>query len=294
MNEPIAYGTVAIIIVTVVFSVMGFRRPDFCERYLFSVREVLAEKQFYRLVTSAFLHADVIHLTLNMVCLYLFGRQIEWTLGIGRFLLIYFAAIVGGGLLSLLIHRRHDYRAYGASGGACGLVFSFIILFPGSYLSGFLLPGSLPGWLYAVLYLVGSFLALRQQADGIGHDAHLGGAIIGFWTTAALEPWTARLEWKLFAGISVLAILLFVYLVKNPLFLPLSTLMPLWGAKRNREPSRKSSAVNEERKLNAVLEKISATGMDSLTPEEKSLLTSVSAKYQRRSDSQKPESDLII
>ena len=284
MNESLASCTGAIIILTSVCSIYGFRHPGFRDRYLFSVQEILAEKQFDRLFTSAFLHADWNHLLLNMVTLFLFGRSIELSLGVGRFLLIYFAAILGGSLLSLMIHRQHEYKAYGASGGACGIVFSCILLFPGGSIMMFPLPVPLPSWLYAILFFVGSFLALKRQTDHIGHDAHLGGAIIGMWTTAALEPEIARMHAKLFLTISVLASLSFLYLAKNPLFLPLSNFLPSWP-RQNPHASARSQFQHEASEVDAILEKISMHGIESLTAEEKTLLDLLSKKYRRDADS---------
>ena len=103
-------------------------------------------------------------------------------------LLIYFSSILGGSLLSLFIHRHHDYRALGASGGVCGVIFASIFLLPGSSITMFPLPIGIPAYLYAVLFLVGSCIAHRRRSDNIGHDAHLGGAIIGLLVAAALYP----------------------------------------------------------------------------------------------------------
>ena len=293
MDEPLAITTITIIIVTVLSSLAGFRNPDFVERHLFSVREILAEKQFHRVFTSAFLHADGNHLILNMLSLYLFGRQIELMLGAQRFLLIYFAAVLGGSVLSLVIHRQHEYRAYGASGGVCGLIFSDIFLFPGGDIRMFLVPVGIPSWLYAILFFVGSFVALKRQSDNVGHDAHLGGAIIGLWTTAALEPWIVRLQPKLFIIISGLSALLFLYLAKNPLFLSLWNFLPerrQWKSQRDERPRYR----REEQQLDAILEKISESGIHSLNDKEKGLLESLSRKYQRRNESKKPESGLMF
>src|SRR6185295_16048982 len=122
------------------------------------------------------------HLVMNMISLYLFGGMMESFLGPGKFLLIYFASIVGGSLLSLWLHRNHDYRALGASGGVCGMIFSFIALFPGgTILAHFFFP--MPAWVYGILFLIGSFVRMRRHADNIGHDAHIGGAVIGLWIT---------------------------------------------------------------------------------------------------------------
>ena len=287
--ESLATCTLAIIILTSIYSLIGFRDPIFREDHLFSVREILAEKQYHRLFTSALLHADWNHLLLNMVTLYLFGRGIEFLLGVGPFLLIYCVSVLGGSALSLWIHRNHEYRAYGASGGVCGLVFSYIFLFPGASIVLFPVPVPIPALLYAILFFVGSVLALRRQADNIGHDAHLGGAIIGLWTTAALEPGIVRFQLKLFLMISGLSVLLFIYLVKNPLFLPLRNFLPAWLGTKARSRNQPPSQGNAH-ELDAILEKISRSGMSSLSREEKAVLDSASKKYQQRSGATGPKS----
>jgi hypothetical protein len=108
-----------IILVTCVVSWFGFRSRIFEEKYIFNPEAILAGKDYHRLVTSGFLHAGWSHLLMNMLSLYFFGPPLEYWLGKAQLLLIYFGAIIGGNLLSLYIHRHHDYRAYGASGGVC-------------------------------------------------------------------------------------------------------------------------------------------------------------------------------
>src|SRR5262245_31613918 len=110
-HEPFAICTIAIIVVTCIYSVLGFRDPAFRDKYLFSVSEVLAEKEYHRVFTSAFLHGDFNHLLMNMFTLFIFGRHVEAFMGIPRFLMIYLAAILGGSALALLIHRHHEYKA---------------------------------------------------------------------------------------------------------------------------------------------------------------------------------------
>jgi len=288
VNEALPICTLAVIAVTSLCSFIGFRNPTFQERHLFAIQEILAGKQYDRLFTSALLHADWSHLLLNMVSLYLFGQTIEFFLGVWKFLFIYLSAILGGNLLSLWIHRHHEYRAYGASGGVCGTIFSYICLFPSASISNFPLPVPIPAWLYAILFFIGSFLALKRQADNIGHDAHLGGAIIGLWTTAALEPQIVRSNPTVFVIVSVLSVLLFVYLARNPLFLPVVSFFT------QRKASKGLPYARPETELDPILEKISKSGIESLTHREKAVLKSASEKYQRRSESKKPKSDLII
>ncbi len=68
------------------------------------------------------------HLLANMYSLYSFGPTIELILGQLHFLLIYFGSVIGGSLLSLYLHRNHDYSAYGASGGVCGIIFAYVVM----------------------------------------------------------------------------------------------------------------------------------------------------------------------
>jgi membrane associated rhomboid family serine protease len=262
------------------------------EKYIFRPESILAGKEYYRLVTSAFLHSGWGHLVWNMVGLYVFGRLIEWSLGVKDLLLIYFGAVIGGGLLSLYVHRHHDYLAYGASGGVSGIVFAYLLLFPGAGIAlYFAVP--IPGWLYAIGFMLGSFVALKKAKDNIGHDAHLGGAIVGLLIAAALHPQAARYNWTIFLLVLVPAILLLVCLWRNPLFLSAPSFFDLPFRVRNRR-SQLPAHKRESMRVDALLEKIARNGVESLTAEEKAFLERVSDRYRRREQSRKPESGLAI
>jgi hypothetical protein len=149
----------------------------------------------------------------------------------------------------------------------------------------------IPGWLDALGFLLGSFVALRAARDNIGHDAHLGGAIVGLLVAAALRPEVARYNWRILLLVLVPAILLLLYLWRNPLFLPLESLFT-----RASSPTHRRSSLprykQEARRLDAILEKIAQSGEKSLTAEERALLEEASAKYRRRAESSKPKSGL--
>src|SRR6266581_6098525 len=269
MNERIALFNSLLIGLTCLVSWLGFRRRDIEEKYIFEPEAILAGKEYHRLVTSAFLHAGWGHLLLNMFSLYLFGRSVEIAFGSANFLLIYFGAVIGGDLLSLYVHRHHEYRAYGASGGVCGIIFAYILLFPGASISSFLLPVSVPGWLYVIVFMAGSFMAMKDNNRGnIGHDAHLGGAIVGLLVAAALQPRIARANWKIFLIVAGAATLLWVYLWFNPLFLPVRALFGP-GSRRKSRSAGSPSYQAETLKIDAVLEKVSKNGMDALSAEER-------------------------
>ena len=294
MNEPVAVWNLLVIGATCLVSWLGFRNPAFEEKYIFEPEAILAGKQYYRLVSGSFLHAGWYHLILNMVSLYLFGRWVELRYGPANFLVIYFGAIVGGDLLSLYVHRHHEYRAYGASGGACGMIFAYLLLFPGAGIYQFPVPFAIPGWLYVIGFIALSFFGMKGHNKGdVGHDAHLGGAIIGLLLAAALHPSMARFNWRVFLLVLGAALLLLLYIWFNPLFLPL---LSFFG-RHSRKASRAANVPRHKREaleMDEILEKINQQGMDSLTSEERELLEDMSAKFQRRSESKKPESGLTI
>jgi len=136
-----------------------------------------------------------------------------------------------------------------------------------------------------------SFYGVRKASDNIGHDAHLGGAIIGLLIAAALNPSSVTNNPTVFLVVLIPAILLLVYLWVNPLFLPVTS---FFGAKSKTRADRLPKYKQENLQLDAILEKIASKGMDSLSREEKAFLRDASGKYQRRAESKKPESGLAI
>jgi membrane associated rhomboid family serine protease len=278
----LAIGTVGIIAFTVYWSYRGFTDRRFESRYSFSPLHVLRDKEYHRLLSSGFLHANWIHLILNLLSLYSFGSRVELVFGLGTFLPIYFGSIVGGNLLSLYLHRYRDYRALGASGGVCGIIFASIFLFPGVGITVFPLPIAIPSWLYAILFILVSFFGLRNQLGNIGHDTHLGGAMIGLLITTALHPSIVPRSPILYLVVVGMSVALFVHLYRNPLYVPTSSPFSraywrnLWAEIQARQRINRERLDNAT--MNRLLEKISRSGMESLTPAEKRQLEAISKR----------------
>src|SRR5437016_2872163 len=271
MNGEFAIVTLLLIAVTCAVSYAGFLKPAVVRKYIFNPESILADKEFYRVVTAAFLHADGRHLFFNMLTLFLFGSRLELAYGVPQFLAIYFGAIAGVSLLSLYVHRHHQYLAYGASGGVCGVLFAYILMFPGANIVAFMFPVPVPGWLYAIGYLLVSFYGLKENRGNIGHDAHLGGAIIGFLIAAGMNMDNVRENLGIFLTVLGLAVALLVYLWMNPMFLPMAAFLSApkrWRQKSASMPRHRREALD----VDAVLEKISKKGFESLTEEEKAML----------------------
>jgi membrane associated rhomboid family serine protease len=235
MTEP--FFTMVVGLATAGVSIWAFGNQAVERKYIFRPEDILARKEYYRLVTSAFLHAGWGHLLLNIYVLCNVGSWIEWEFGPSTFLLVYFGSVIGGSLLSLYLHRHHDYSAYGASGGVCGLLYACVLAHPQSSMAIFPLPYALPAWLWAIAFGVASFYAMKR-GDNIGHDAHLGGALIGLWIAGALHPRLVEQHWVVFACLTVLGALLLAYVRMNPLFLPLSNFITFAPAARKQAPPR--------------------------------------------------------
>jgi membrane associated rhomboid family serine protease len=217
MNGPPAIINVAVIALTVFLSYMGFVNPRFLNRYLFSSQEILRARQYERLISAGALHANLAHLIFNMYSLYSFGSAVELYVGPATFLITYLAGIVGGNLFALLLHRKEDYHALGASGGVCGIIYACIFLLPGSSVTIMFIPVAIPAYIYAILFMLFSYYGIRSQKGNIGHDAHLGGAIIGLLAATAMHPSIVPANPVLYPVVMLLAVAILVLLYVNPL-----------------------------------------------------------------------------
>ena len=96
--------------------------------------------------------------------------------------------MVGGNLLALFFHRNNPiYSAVGASGGVSGVLFASIVILPKMMLGiFFVIP--MPAWLFAILYLGYSVYGVQKQLGNIGHEAHLGGAVVGLVAPIIFYP----------------------------------------------------------------------------------------------------------
>jgi len=285
MNEPRAIITLLVLGVTGYVSYRGFGSAQFVEAYIFCPVRILRDKQYHRLVTSGFLHADWMHLLFNMFSLYSFGRNIELIYGRHEFLLIYFSAILGGSVLSLYLHRHHDYRALGASGGVCGIIFASIFLLPGGGVEFILLPISIPAWLYAILFILISFSGMRSQSSNIGHDAHLGGALVGLAVATLLHPQIITHCPVLYPTVVVVSVALLVYAYRLPFNRQTSCpstrqhWQRVWTKAKTKAAER--SRQSDEETLDRLLDKISQSGMQSLSRSERAKLTAISKRRNR-------------
>ncbi|HEX5790857.1 MAG TPA: rhomboid family intramembrane serine protease, partial [Luteolibacter sp.] len=164
-------------LVTAVVSLVAFNKRALMDALMFRPDLILGRREWRRLFSCALIHANAPHLIFNLIALHAFASCIEEAYSPWLMLAIYAASVLGASLLSLWLHHSHPYAALGASGGVCGVMFAAIFLVPGVDVGMLFLPIFIPGPVFAILYLVITFIALRRGKGNIGHDAHFGGAI---------------------------------------------------------------------------------------------------------------------
>jgi membrane associated rhomboid family serine protease len=206
---PFLNPALVLIALTAGISMYAWSNRKLMASWIFSPYLVRQQRQWYRFLTSGFLHADLTHLLFNLFAFYSFS-PIVWReyvghyglgLGIGCFLLLYLGGIIVSDIPTFLRHR-HDpkYRSLGASGGVSSVVFASVLLFPVAPKGGgiyiFPLPIPIQPFVFGVLYLAYSYYMSRRQADNINHDAHFYGALYGVVLSLALMPSSALAFWQ--------------------------------------------------------------------------------------------------
>jgi len=177
---------ILLIILNIYFSYKGFNDINFFNKYKFNPSYIKRGERI-RYLSSGFLHVDTTHLIVNMFTFYFFADSVIYRVGEMNFLIIYFASLIFGNILTYRLNKNKlNYNAVGASGAVMGIVYASILLNPSMTLFFFIIP--MPGYLFGIGYLFYSIYSMKQRNDNIGHEAHLGGAIAGFFATLLISP----------------------------------------------------------------------------------------------------------
>jgi len=202
--------TIVLIIINTVVSLYAMQRPQLLNSLMMNPYQIANRGQYYRLISSGFVHRDHMHLIFNMFSFYFFGTQLEYIFrqifgifGSIHFVALYLLGIIVSDLPTVYKHRKNiHYNSLGASGAVSAVVFACILFLP---LQDICLYGVLcfPGVMLGLAYLAYSFYSSKKSRDGINHDAHLYGALFGVFYCLIFYPDSLTIflhqmgEWKL-------------------------------------------------------------------------------------------------
>lgn len=290
-----------LIIANAIVTYKGLSEPGFMDRYCFRVGPIRDGKEYIRMLSSGFLHGSWPHFAVNMYTLYVFGFAMDYFFGIQGFLILYFGSMLGGDLLALFIRRNESmYSAVGASGAISGVVYAFVLMLPNWTLNlFFVLP--LPAWVLGIGYLLYTIYGVKARSGNIGHEAHLGGAILGMLIAFLLQPQQALTNWWVLLLLGIPTLIFLYATITNPSWLMMGS-NPLKKNQDNkqywsRNYSRSSapgvgksaysdkkvidlksgkSKMSPQQELDSLLDKVRLKGINSLTKKEKARLEQLS------------------
>ena len=196
--------TIGIIALNLLISFIGFNNTNFTNKLIMWPYGVKRNKEYYRFLSSGFLHADMMHLLFNMFTFFFFGANIEnaftvlFPFGKIWYIVLYLSALVVSDIPSYLKNQDNSSsRSLGASGAVSAVVFAAIVFSPWAQIRiyGFI---KMSAVVFAILYVVYCIYASKKANDNVNHDAHLWGSVYGLIFTIAL---VAILRPDIFPGI---------------------------------------------------------------------------------------------
>ncbi|MFQ5824296.1 MAG: rhomboid family intramembrane serine protease [bacterium] len=223
---------------------------------------VLSKFHIWQLVTYMFLHGGIWHLVINMFILWMFGCEVERTLGTREFLKYYFICGIGAGILHLLVNFNSPIPVVGASGAIFGVMVAFAVLFPERVITLLLflvLPVQIKAK-YLVMALAGIQLLYGIfGSDGVAYFAHLGGMAVGY---AYL-----KLDWRLeYIG---------------------TLIRRRQKSRRAIQNLKKQQAMQRMReRVDEILDKINEVGYDNLSEDEKKILKEASHLFSQERETE--------
>jgi membrane associated rhomboid family serine protease len=234
---------------------------------IFGFEPLFAAARPWTFVTYMFLHGGLLHLAFNMLAFFMFGPPVEERMGGRAFLTYYTLCGLGGAAFSFLLMqiRPVDHPIVGASAAIYGVLLAFAWAWPDQPIYVFPFPAPIPAkWLVTFAVVISLVLALLDLQSGVAHLAHLGGFATGFLYLKAADWRLAQAEQQ-------------VRRAAQPSVVVQSARTEGGGdasRKRRPAPGRETSAAEIDR----VLDKISARGIESLTPAERKFLSETSRK----------------
>ncbi len=232
------------------YGVATYQTDKFTENFAL-ISTAVMKGEAYRVVTYMFLHGGFWHILFNMWGLYLFGSLLEQRIGANRFLWLYFLSGFAGAAFWLVLNRSSDAPCVGASGAIFGIIIATAMFYPDLRIMLLFPPVPLKLRTFAIVYIIAEiFLEVSKSGGGIAHIVHLGGGLAGYIFMKILYGKESE---DIFSGLK-------------------------FGGSKTREGvldasgwQIKTTSVPQS-ELDRILDKISESGVNSLTDEEMEML----------------------
>ena len=229
----------------------------------------------WQLVTYLFLHGSFFHLFFNMFILWMFGMELENMWGAKKFLTFYLICGAGAGLIHMFVSPIFAGIAptIGASGAVYGVLLAFAMMFPDRMIYLYFLFPVKAKYFVGFLIILGLFMGISGTRDGIAHFAHLGGALIAFLYILAerdripVKRWFSQFKRKQSSD----------NLRYHQGGVQDAKYHDIKENKQTRQQMKDDPGIDQER-IDAILDKISKSGYQNLTEEEKRILFEASQK----------------
>lgn len=184
--------TTGILIVTIASSFYAWNRRDIYQKWILNPYRIHHQNEYWRFLTSGFIHINYTHLFFNMFALFFFGQNVAYYFGQqGNLLMLalYLLGIMVSDIPTYIKYRNlPHYNSLGASGGVAAVVFSSIVFDPLNPIYLLFIPIGIPGFILGGLYILYSYYQGKRMNDNVNHDAHLYGALFGVLFTVLLKP----------------------------------------------------------------------------------------------------------
>jgi len=145
--------------------------------------DFLGRLRLWQAVTAIFLHADVSHILMNMLFLYFFGSALEEAWRRREFLTFFFVCGIAGSLCFYVFNRllvSGSVKGLGASGAVFGLMAAYAMVYGNRIVLAFFILPMKAKWFVALCFAIELLALCGPVQDGIGHAAHVGGAVAGW------------------------------------------------------------------------------------------------------------------
>ena len=196
----ITYGLIGLnLVIYFVLSQNPVMSESVVARYALIPADIAHGRHLGTLITSMFLHANLLHVGGNMLFLWIFGNNVEDRLGEIRYLILYFTGGICGSLLQVFVDPSSQIPNLGASGAISGVLAAYVLYFPRARVLTYIVPiffVTLSALIFIgywiALQVIQAYLSIGVQGGGVAFFAHVGGFLSGLILAFLFRPKTTQ------------------------------------------------------------------------------------------------------